>query len=285
MSPAPNGGVGNPEDDVAVRDLPLEVLLHGQLQRGVAGAVDAPADHEQAVDSAVPAAIRIELEPGLADRPVALTKEAPCSWRRWRWRWRPEDSPSLPAPMPPAVPAGLCRRRCGLDVAPAAAVEVEPRAQAVATPFGLREVLAAVGEELPVRRCSVGELPPAPAGPPRTSRVLGPDEELGLGHQDVANTPAPTTTANITLSFMGASFPSSLRYAFLTASWASTEVPSAVTVGRALRTVNVTSAPRYSFLGARDVAQDALALPRCNARKRAAAHCGQPAGRQHRARG
>ena len=99
----------------------------------------------------------------------------------------------------------------GLDVAPAAAVEVEPRAQAVADPFGLREVLVAVGEELLfVGISSWGAFPRAGGSAPG-SRILGP-EEVGLGHQRRGQHAAPTTTANITLSFMGASFHSSLRY-------------------------------------------------------------------------
>jgi hypothetical protein len=67
-------------------------------------------------------------------------------------------------------------------VAPAAAVEVEPRTQAVADPFGLREVRAAVGEEPLFVGVQVREHPPRAGGSAPDSGILGP-EELSLGHQ------------------------------------------------------------------------------------------------------
>ena len=49
INPAPNTGVGTPEDDVAILNLGLEVLLTDVAARRVW----LPADHEERVDSAV----------------------------------------------------------------------------------------------------------------------------------------------------------------------------------------------------------------------------------------
>ena len=49
INPAPNTGVGTPEDDVAILNLGLEVLLTDVAARRVW----MPADHEERVDSAV----------------------------------------------------------------------------------------------------------------------------------------------------------------------------------------------------------------------------------------
>src|SRR5437899_13022913 len=61
---------GDPEDDVVLLQLGLEVVLHDAAAAGIAGVVDAPADHEQRVDAAVTGAVRVELEAGLADGAV-----------------------------------------------------------------------------------------------------------------------------------------------------------------------------------------------------------------------
>ena len=64
--PGAEGRRGNPEDDVLVADLPLEVLLPDVA----AGGVRVPGDHEEGVDTAVAAAVGVELEASLPDRAV-----------------------------------------------------------------------------------------------------------------------------------------------------------------------------------------------------------------------
>src|SRR5262249_35493908 len=60
----------DPEDDVAVADLRLEVFLPDVARAGRNFRVRMPADHEERVDAPVTRAIGIELEASLADRSV-----------------------------------------------------------------------------------------------------------------------------------------------------------------------------------------------------------------------
>src|SRR5262249_24075690 len=104
----------NPEDDILVGDLALEVLLNRSATADVAGAVHGPAHHEERMHAAIWRAVGILLEARLADRPKGLDERRPgvlgAESRRCRNLW-----------INPRATAADCRLR----VAPAATIEVE----------------------------------------------------------------------------------------------------------------------------------------------------------------
>ena len=149
-----DGGVGNlldqagtehgrrdPEDDVAGRELPIEIRLRNPAPGGVAAVVDAAADHEERVHAAVRRAVGMALEAHLADRAVEREKRRDRVARPERGRHRDLRIRGR---------ARATHRR--LAVTPPTAVEVETRPEALAETVRLLEFGLADVEEGQLRR-------------------------------------------------------------------------------------------------------------------------------------